>query len=457
MFKQLNYMKIWMALVLICLIQGTTYAAVTFKEVTVTGVGMSLEEATNNALTQAISMVNGKNVQTKTVITTMSGGGKSQEAAEIEALGEFFESLAAAVAEAEGRPVPTKREKEPEDSKPKYTQDYLKEMIDETKGGIKSYELLKQSKNSDGWDVVTIKAQVAVFELPKESMRTRIAVLPFTFFDVEGDTERFNRLLTQGLNNYLVQTKKFTVLDRDFINQVASEKQSILDGKTPVSEMAKIGNEISADFILVGAVEDFYVKTKTKTILATGGKVTKEHVYMHLSYRLIDVATKQISFSNTMKTTMPISSDRFQADSKMTDKMASSLGEEILFSIYPVMVEKINGADIYLGMGGNQFKKGNVYEMFEKGDQIIDSYTNEVLGTTETLVGTIKITSVSSNYSKATSTQNIDFSDGFELGKYIVRPVKIDEEAAEKAKFKKAKKKIKEKRKEFQESLDDDW
>jgi hypothetical protein len=158
-----------------------------------------------------------------------------------------------------------------------------------------------------------------------------------------------------------------------------------------------------------------------------------------------------------MKTTMPISSDRFQADSKMTDKMASSLGEEILFSIYPVMVEKINGVDIYLGMGGNQFKKGNVYEMFEKGDQIIDSYTNEVLGTTETLVGTIKITSVSSNYSKATSTQNIDFSDGFELGKYIVRPVKIDEKAAEKAKFKKAKKKIKEKRKEFQESLDDDW
>lgn len=457
MLKQLTDMKICLPLVFLCLFQGIAQSAVTFKEVMVTGVGMSLEEATNNALTQAISMVNGKNVQTKTVITTMSGDKKSQEAAEIEALGEFFESLAAAVAEAEGRPVPTKREKEPEDSTPKYTQDYLKEMIDETKGGIKSYEVLKQSKNSDGWDVVKIKAQVAVFELPKESMRTRIAVLPFTFFDVEGDTERFNRLLTQGLNNYLVQTKKFTVLDRDFIGQVASEKQSILDGKTPVSEMAKIGNEISADFILVGAVEDFYVKTKTKTILATGDKVTKEHVYMHLSYRLIDVATKQISFSNTMKTSMPISSDRFQADSKMTDKMAGSLGEEILFSIYPVMVEKINGADIYLGMGGNQFKKGNVYEMFEKGDQIIDSYTNEVLGTTETLVGTIKITSVSSNYSKATSTQNIDFSDGFELGKYIVRPVKIDEEAAEKAKFKKAKKKIKEKRKEFQESLDDDW
>ena len=457
MLKQLTDIKIWLPLVFLCLFQGSSYSAVTFKEVTVTGVGMSLEEATNNALTQAISMVNGKNVQTKTVITTMSGDEKSQEAAEIEALGEFFEALAAAAAEAEGRPAPARREKEPEDNTPKYTQDYLKEMIDETKGGIKSYEVLKKSKNSDGWDVVKIKAQVAVFELPKESMRTRIAVLPFTFFDVEGDTERFNRLLTQGLNNYLVQTKKFTVLDRDFISQVASEKQGILDGNTPASEMAKIGNEISADFILVGAVEDFYVKSKTKTILATGDKVTKEHVYMHLSYRLIDVATKQISFSNTLKATMPISSDRLEADSKMTSKMSGSLGQEILFSIYPVMVEKIKGADIYLGMGGRQFKKGNIYEMFEKGEQIIDSYTNEVLGTTETLVGTIEITTVSSNYSKAKSTTNMDLSRGFEPGKYIVRPVKVDEAAAEKAKFQKAKKKIEEKRKKQKESLDDDW
>ena len=103
MLKQLTEIKIWLPLIFLCLFQGISHSAVTFKEVTVTGTGMSLEEATNNALTQAISMVNGKNVQTKTVITTMSGDEKSQEAQEIEALGEFFEALAAAAAEAEER------------------------------------------------------------------------------------------------------------------------------------------------------------------------------------------------------------------------------------------------------------------------------------------------------------------------------------------------------------------
>ena len=435
---------------------AVSFAEISYKEVVVTGVGMSLEEATNNALTEAISMVNGKNIQTRTVISTMSGDGSSQDQQDIEALGDFFEALAKAAAAAEGKEVPVET-KEPEDTSPKYSQDYLKEMIDDTKGGIKSYEVLKKSKNKDGWDVVKIKAQVAVFELPKESMRTRIAVLPFNFYNVGGDTERYNRLLTQGLNDYLVQTKKFTVLDRDFINQVASEKQNILDGKAPVSEMAKIGNEISADFILLGNVEDFYVKEKSKKILATDETITKEYVFMHLSYRLIDVATKQISFSNTYKSSSPIDDDRMQADSKMTEKVSSKLGEEILFAIYPVLVEKIEGSDLYLGMGGKQFKKGNIYEIFEKGDPIIDSYTQESLGFVETLVGQIEITRVSNNYSKAKVANEIDLSQNFEPGKYLVRPIIVDEEADEKLQYEEAKKKIEEKRKEADEALSEDW
>jgi len=435
---------------------STALTEIVFKDVVVTGIGMSLEEATNNALTEAISMVNGKNIQTKTVISTMSGDTRSQDAKDVEALGNFFESLAIAAATAEGKPVPEKKE-EPKDDSPKYSQDYIKTMIDNTKGGVKSYEILSKSKNKDGWDVVKIKAKVAVFELPKESMRTRIAVLPFTFFDVGGDTERFDRLLTQGINDYLVQTKKFTILDRNYVNEIASEKNNILEGNAPVSEMAKIGNEISADFILVGAVEDFYIKTKTKKILATNEEINKEYVYMHLSYRLIDVATRQISFSNTLKSSSPINDDRLQADSDMTEKVSNNLGQEILFSIYPVLVEKIEGSDIYLGMGGKQFKKGNIYEIFEKGDPIIDSYTQEPLGFTETLRGTIEITKVSSNYSKAKSTNDEDLGIGFEPGKYIVRPVQVDEEAAEKERYEKAKKKIEEKRKSEEEALSEDW
>ena len=82
-------------------------------------------------------------------------------------------------------------------------------------------------------------------------MRTRRAVFPFRLYEIQSDKDRFQRILNQNINDYLVQTKKFTMLDRSFIDEIVKEQKSILDGKTPAVEMAKIGNEISADFILV--------------------------------------------------------------------------------------------------------------------------------------------------------------------------------------------------------------
>ena len=65
--------NIFVFLFLSLFINSNTIAEIKFKEVVVTGVGQSLEEATNNAFAEAISMVNGKNVQTKTIIKVLSG------------------------------------------------------------------------------------------------------------------------------------------------------------------------------------------------------------------------------------------------------------------------------------------------------------------------------------------------------------------------------------------------
>ena len=112
---------------------------------------------------------------------------------------------------------------------------------------------------------------------------------------VISDKDRFQRLLDQNINDYLVQTKKFTMLDRTFIEEVAGEQKNILDGKTPAIEMAKIGNEISADFILVGSVEDFSIEEKVTKILSSDQEIKKNVANIYLSYRLLDVATKQIN------------------------------------------------------------------------------------------------------------------------------------------------------------------
>jgi len=440
-----------------------------FKEVFVTGIGQSQEEAVKNALAEAISSVNGKNVQTQTIIKIMGGEAipkpkndkqdKSLDA-NVEYIGKTLENIAR-IAKGVPEKDQTKKSDTKEDEKqkaPEYTQSYIKKLVDETKGGVKSYQILEKKKNQQGWIEVKIKADVASFELPAEASRVRVAVFPFKIFNAQGDKEKLQRLLNQEINNYFVQTRKFAILDRTYLEEVAKEKSKILDGSAPAIEMAKIGNEISADFIIVGSVEDFKTeKTVTKVLTDESTKITRESAVLNLNYRVLDVTTKQISNSDTIKLKISAKGGASEAMSEIAIRVARNLGEEVLFSIYPVLVEKIDGPDLYLGQGGKQFKNGDVYEIFEKGDKIYDSYTKEAIGNIESPRGKVQITSVSSNLSKARSTEKgLDLSANFTPGKYLLRPIKVDAKAAEEAVFKETKEKIDTQRKERKKKLDDE-
>ena len=446
-------------IILVCFfivyLSPSSWSEIKFKEVTVSAAGLSYEEALNNAFAEAIAMVNGKNIQTKTIIQVLSGDPLSKDIADDKKQVGFLADLLSQFNKPEKKEEPKDENQNPD--KVEYSQNYLKEIIDETKGGIKSYEIIKKETDENGWHNVKLKAEVAFFDLPKEAMRVRMAIFPFRLYDIEGDKNRFNRLIDQNINDYFVQTKKFTMLDRTYIEEVAKEQSTILDGKTPAVEMAKIGNEISADFILVGSVENFNITEKVKKILSSDMEIKKKEASIYMSYRLLDVATKQISYSNTIEYKLTLTENSKKPDIEIISKTSKILGEEILFSIYPVLVEKIVNGEIYLGQGGNQFQKSDQYELFEKGEKIIDSYTNEVIGNVETSLGLVEITSVSTGYSKGKmlSKEN-NLPDDVSNGSYLVRPIKMDSVDSEKT-FEENKEKIKKKKEDKKKKLDDEF
>lgn len=447
--------NIFLACLFVVYLTSNSWSEIKFKTVTVSAAGLSYEEALNNAFAEAIAMVNGKNIQTKTIIQVLSGDPLSKEIAQDKKQVGFLADLLSQFNKPEKKEKPKDEKKNPD--KVEYSQNYLKEIIDETKGGIKSYEIIKKDTDKNGWHNVKLKAEVAFFDLPKEAMRVRMAIFPFKLYDVEGDKSRFNRLIDQNINDYFVQTKKFTMLDRTYIEEVAKEQSTILDGKTPAVEMAKIGNEISADFILVGSVENFNITEKVKKILSSDMEIKKKEANIYMSYRLLDVATKQISYSNTIEYKLTLTENSKKPDIEIISKTSKILGEEILFSIYPVLVEKIVNGEIYLGQGGNQFQKSDQYELFEKGEKIIDSYTNEVIGNVETSLGLVEITSVSTGYSKGKmlSKEN-NLPDDVSNGSYLVRPIKMDSVDSEKT-FEENKEKIKKKKEDKKKKLENEF
>jgi len=450
------FLKILFIIFLFFVINKGSIAKIEYKEVVTTGIGQSYDEALNNALAEAISMVNGKNIQTRTIIQVLGGESLSKENSEANnILNKIFEEIK--LQETDDKRKVKKKDKKEQKEEKKYSQNYIKNIIDENKGGIKSYKILDKDINKKGWHKVKVSSEVAIFNIPKEAKRTRIAILPLRFFDVEIEEDKLNRIILQELNNYLVQTKKFTVLDRDFIEEIISEKKSILERKTPAIEMAKIGNEISADFIFVGSIEDFKITQKKTKIHSSDKVIIRKIIYANISYRLINVATKQIYFTNTIKHKTSIKDDN-DFISSVSEYLSAKIGEEILFSLYPVLIEKISNGEIYLGQGGNQFKVNDIYDVFEKGEKIIDSYTNEVIGNTESFKGKIKIIKVTSSYSKAVPLQpeKILISN-FSPGTFLVRPVVEDETFSDKEVYNKNKKKIEERIRDKNKSIEDEF
>jgi len=74
--------NIFLACLFVVYLSSNSWSEIKFKTVTVSAAGLSYEEALNNAFAEAIAMVNGKNIQTKTIIQVLSGDPLSKEIAQ---------------------------------------------------------------------------------------------------------------------------------------------------------------------------------------------------------------------------------------------------------------------------------------------------------------------------------------------------------------------------------------
>ena len=220
------------------------------------------------------------------------------------------------------------------------------------------------------------------------------------------DKRRVLGLLNQSLVTYFTQTRKFFVADRDFVDELYIERDFLKNEDVPLAEISKLGNDLGVDLILVGAIEDFNTKSIKKKFESLNKTFVSTKGIVEISYRVIDVATRQIKYANLYLSDS--GTDNINADTQMILDAVSEIGNDILFAIYPLRVEKIEGEIIYLGQGGTQINVGDKFGVFRLGDEINDSYTGESLGQIEERIGTAIITSRTSKISSAKLELNDD-------------------------------------------------
>ena len=384
------------------------------------GYGDGPESALNSALTQAIGQVNGRSIDSDSLLTTTEKTSTKNDESDYLSSRDFKESIKS-----------------------------------KTKGVVESYSIISNAKDDSGLWVAEITAQIARFKTSKSANRKRIAVIDLIgrqgcCLTVEGelnpDVAAYE--VSSAISNFLVQSRKFTVLDRSFEGFAETERNTLKTSENmPVKELAKLGQELFADMILVGNLNSIRLQ-KAQRKMNTSDRVL-EYLAGNIAtnIRIIDTATCQIKFSSSLRMNpkdldLNLGSDIFTISKKVGERV----GFTVLNAIYPIQVTGVTEKIVVdLNTGGDVVSVGQVFDLMLLGEKIKDAYTKESLGKRETKIGTVEITQVSPKQSRGKATlinETSNLETNFKPKMYILRLNNSSKKQALKKKTKEVRKQI---------------
>lgn len=360
---------------------GASAVEVETKAVEVAGTGTSLKDAIADGLVEAIGQVAGRFIESESELKNME------------------------VSATEGS-----------DEKYFASQSFQDKIKSATKGAVKEYSILQQGKDDKGlWEV---KLSVSVLKvIPGMANRKKIVCTTFGFpgqpkaeiFDLQAVVDsvvgadkparEVAGAFTDNLEAYLVQSRKFMILDRRKTEAVAEEKNIVLTGNVTIETVLKMSSDDVADLVVVGGVEsvDYVVTDYT---MSSGRKVKVGEGFVEISFRVIDVPSRQVKYADRVRFTyadkdLKKLSNSFainRAGNLMMSDAANRIGKQILEAIYPATVVAVSGEQVTLNEGGRGMAVGEIYDVYALGDELTDPVTKESLGRQEIPVGRIKIT-----------------------------------------------------------------
>lgn len=274
-----------------------------------------------------------------------------------------------------------------------------------TQGIIHEYRVLDAKKITDGEWEATLAVKMLRYKTPAISphSRRKIAIIPFrTAYPVQVKpivAQEISRQLNQKLVTEITQTRKFTVLDREYMQAILQEKNIILSADSPIAEKMKIGEILAVDYLLTGTITRIDIRRTPYKINATGEEGFNASASFAADYRIVVMATQQVKWSDSVTLTLKNAEIKNLGPVRITQALLNKAAQQIIRlamdNIYPIKVvtTQANG-EIILNQGGVTVSKNEIFDVFSAGKKIIDPYTGESLGSSESWVASIKISRV---------------------------------------------------------------
>lgn len=260
-------------------------------------------------------------------------------------------------------------------------------------GIVRRYRVLSLAPEASGF-VARLEVDIEVYESPGNNgeTRRRIAVMPFK---EQGSSSGMGGAVRDRLNAYLVQSRRFAVVDRAQDQTYEREMAVLASGDAPLAERARMGQVLGADYVLVGSVRPAASHTD-RVIGLTGERIQSSSYTASIDYNVIEIATRQIKWGGSAR----IASGA--GFGPILDQLAARIGDEVTEAIYPMRLIRFSDpAALIINQGGITLRPGLRLRAAMQGEEMIDPYTKESLGSTEENIGVVEITRVESKMSYA--------------------------------------------------------
>ncbi|AKU23530.1 CsgG/HfaB family protein [Massilia sp. MB5] len=386
---------------------------------TAIGSGMSPGAAVNDALKTAIMQVNGTTVDATS--------------ANINVLKQVTETLDAEVTDG----VDTAKLAATATTTMQ-GQAFIDQIVTQSKGAVSSFKVVKLTPpaNKGGMFQVEIEAKIAKFKAPADSGKIKIVVAPLrsdkASFNIGGRNVPAQEVLSairQQIIDSLSQTGRFTVLDRQFEGELQNELNMIESGQTANTDFAKLGQALSADLVWVGVVNELAYNRNARKLQTSDRELVSYAGAWSVSQRMINLATRQILQSTTLRgeppaiapTTLGTSFNEAGLLKDMQAEIVKKATDAILLRTFPISIVERDGNNVVLSQGGSAVTENGRYRVYLQGKEIKDPQTGQSLGNMESQCCEVVINRVTPNLSYGT-LENVQVKlDGVAAGALQLR------------------------------------
>lgn len=243
--------------------------------------------------------------------------------------------------------------------------------------------------------------------------------------------------LSAMIETAIAGTGKFRLIERQQMGKLVGEQTRAKGGVVTTNTPGRIGGFEGTDYLIYGTITSVSARNANNvggTMLAgflgnKGTTCSNKVATLALDIKITDADSGEIKYvtriDETQKSATACGSQANIDTALLMRSAADKVASGLVTAIYPIQVAAVQGdGSLVLNYGEGAVQPGAVMAVYAKGEPIRDPSSGELIGSTETKLGLVRVSEVTGRLSKAVLATK--FASVPAVGS-VVRPASTDE------------------------------